>query len=147
MNFARLFRIPILYNICEWLFLVLARIDLVWCAANLSMFFINVCKSVFEVLGCSFQLILHWWAPNQRTNVGNAMQVITEVYFDTQTSARGNTGILPVWLTSFKRCIRACKRTFPNKYIHICIHRYKTTQTQTNTLKKVHTHENVSWNK
>ena len=65
------------------------------------------CKSVFEVFGCNFQLILNWWAPNQRTNVGNVMQVITEVYFDIQTSARGNTGITSVWLTSFKRCIRA----------------------------------------
>ena len=51
------FRTPILYN--ERLLLVLVRIGLVWRAANLSMFFIIVCKSVFEVLGYSFQLILH----------------------------------------------------------------------------------------
>ena len=42
-------------------------------------------KSVFNVLECSFQLILRLWAPNQRTNVDNAMQVITEVYLDIQT--------------------------------------------------------------
>ena len=107
--FTEFYWTPILYNICEWLFLVLARIGLVWRATNLSMFFIIVCKSVPEVLGRSFQLILQWWAPNQGTNVVNAMLAITEVYFDTQTFARGNTGILSVWLTSFKRCIRACK--------------------------------------
>ena len=55
---ARFFRTPILYDICEWLFLVLAGIGLVSGPANLSMFFIIVCKSIFEVLGCNFQLIL-----------------------------------------------------------------------------------------
>ena len=75
------------------LLLVLVRIGLVWRAANLSMFCIIVCKSVFEVLRCSFQLILHWWAPNQHTNVDSAMQVTTEVYLDIQTPARGNTRI------------------------------------------------------
>ena len=50
-------------------------------------------KSVFNVLECSFQMILHWWAPNQRTNADNAMQVIREVYLDIQTPTKGNTGI------------------------------------------------------
>ena len=110
LNFVGFFRIPILCNICEWLFLVLAKIGLVLRAANLSMFFIIVCKSVFEVLVCSFQLILHWWTPNQRTNVDNTMQLIMEVYFDIQTSASGDTRTLSVWITSFTRCIRAWQR-------------------------------------
>ena len=93
VNFARFFRAPLLYNICERLLLVLVRISLVWRAANLPMFCIVVCNSVFEVLRCSFPLILHWWAPNQRTNVDNAMQVITEVYLDIQIPARGNTSL------------------------------------------------------
>ena len=46
-NFARFFRTPILYNICERLLLLLVRIGLVWRAANLSMFHIIVFKSVF----------------------------------------------------------------------------------------------------
>ena len=93
MNFARFFTIPILYNICEQLLLVLVRIGYLCPAANLLMFCIIACKSVFEVLWCSFQLILNWWAANQRTNVDNAMQVITEVYLDTQTPAGEYTGI------------------------------------------------------
>ena len=91
-NFARFFRTPILNNICERLLLVLVRTGLVWRAANLLMFCIIVCKSVFEVLRRSFQLILHWWALNQRTNVDNIIQVIKEVYLDIQTPARGNIG-------------------------------------------------------
>ena len=93
VNITRFFRTPILYNICEQLLLVLVRIGLVWSAANLSMFCIIVYKSVFEVSRCSFQLILHWCAPNQHTNVDNAIQVITKVYLDIQTPARENTGI------------------------------------------------------
>ena len=57
MNFARFFRTPI-YDICERLLLVLVRIGLAWGAANLSVFRIIDCKSLFEVLRCSFQLIL-----------------------------------------------------------------------------------------
>ena len=45
VNFARFFRTPILYNICERLLLVLVRISLVWRAANLSIFYIIDCKS------------------------------------------------------------------------------------------------------
>ena len=93
VNFVRFFRTPILYNICKQLLLVLVRIGFAWYAAKLSMFCIIVCKSVFEVLRCSFQLILHWWAPNQHTKVHNTMQVITEVYLDIWTPARGSTGI------------------------------------------------------
>ena len=59
LNFERFFRTPILYNIFDQLLLVLVRIGLAWRAVNLSMFCIIVCKSVFDVLGCSFQLLLH----------------------------------------------------------------------------------------
>ena len=59
VNFARFFRTLILHNICERLFLILVRIGLVQRAANISMFFIIDCMSVFQVLRCSFQLILH----------------------------------------------------------------------------------------
>ena len=96
VNIAKFIRTPFLKEHLWWmllLLLVLVRIGLVWRAANLSMFCIIVCKSVFEVLRCSFQLILHWWAPNQHTNVDSAMQVTMEVYLDIQTPARGNTGI------------------------------------------------------
>ena len=61
-NFARHFKVPILYNTCERVLLVLMRIGLVWGAADFSMFCIIVWKSVFEVLRCSFQMILLWWA-------------------------------------------------------------------------------------
>ena len=44
---------------CKRLLLVLVRIGLVWRAPYLSMFPIIDCKSVFKVLRCSFQLILH----------------------------------------------------------------------------------------
>ena len=54
---------------CERLLLVLVRIGLVWRAANLLIFWIIVCKSVFQILKYSFQLILHWCTPNQRTNL------------------------------------------------------------------------------
>ena len=54
---------------CERLLLVLVRIGLVWRAANLLIFWIIVYKSVFQILGYSFQLILHWCTPNQRTNL------------------------------------------------------------------------------
>ena len=37
-KFARFFRAPILYNVCEQLLLVLVRIGLVWRAAYLSIF-------------------------------------------------------------------------------------------------------------
>ena len=93
VNFARFFVTLNLYNICERLLLVLVRIGLVGRAENLSMFCIIVCKSVFELLRSSFQLILHWWGTSQLTNVDNAMQMITEVYLDIQTAARGNAGI------------------------------------------------------
>ena len=116
VNFARFFRTPILYNIRERLLLVLVRIGFDW---QFNRYFTSFklidilhhllqVKSVFNVLECNFQLILHWWAPNQRSNIYNAMQVIMEVYLDIQTAARGNTGIKSVWLTSLKRCIRAC---------------------------------------
>ena len=62
-------------------------------------FCINNYKLVFEVLRCSFQLILHWWAHNQRTNFHN---VYESWYPDTCNTYKS------VRLTSFKRCIRDC---------------------------------------
>ena len=69
MNLVRFFRMPILYNM--------------WTAASgisenslSSIFCTIVCKSVFELLRVSFQLILQWCSSNQCTNVDNAMQEI-----------------------------------------------------------------------
>ena len=101
VNFARFFRTPILYNIRERLLLVLVRIGFDW---QFNRYFTSFklidilhhllqVKSVFNVLECNFQLILHWWAPNQHTNVDNAMQVMKEVYLDIRTPTRANTGI------------------------------------------------------
>ena len=98
MNFARFFRTPISYNICERLFLVLVRIGLVWQAANLSIFCVIDCKSSQYLT--YWNAVFNWFYTNAR-------QVITEVCLDIQTPARGNTGIYSVWLISFKRCIRA----------------------------------------
>ena len=70
-EFCKIFRTPILYNICDRLLLVLMRIGVstsspelfqkdlvfvfvVWRAANLFVFCIIVSKSVFEVLRYSF---------------------------------------------------------------------------------------------
>ena len=101
VNFARFFRTPILYNIRERLLLVLVRIGFDW---QFNRYFTSFklidilhhllqVKSVFNVMECNFQLILHWWAPNQCTNVDNAMQVMKEVYLDIRTPTRANTGI------------------------------------------------------
>ena len=64
-------------------------------------------------LGCSFQLILHWWTPNH--NVFKLMtqhaQMITEAYLDVQTAVRGNFWTYSVWPTSLKCCIRAWRVT------------------------------------
>ena len=65
-------------------------------SCNLLMFCRTDCKSVYKVwvfeLRCSFQMILHWLKPNQSIKVDDATQIITELYFDIQTPARGNTG-------------------------------------------------------
>ena len=95
VNFARFFGTPVLYNICDRMLLVLVRIGLVWLAANLSIFYIIDCKSSQYLT--YWNAVFNWFyfdeQPNQRTNVDNAIQVITEMYLDIQTSARGNTGI------------------------------------------------------
>ena len=46
------------------------------------------CKSVFKVLSRSTEM----QHDEQLTKVDNTTQMITEIYFDIQTAARGNTG-------------------------------------------------------
>ena len=56
--------------------------------------------------------VLHWWTPNQRIEVDDATQMITEVYLDVQVAVRKNFWIQTVWLTSLKCCIRAWVNAF-----------------------------------
>ena len=77
----------------ERLLLVLVSISLFWSAANLTIFCIIDSKSVPEILRYSFQLILHWWTPNQYTKFDNTTQVIAAVYLYIQKPARRNTVI------------------------------------------------------
>ena len=69
-------------------------------------------KSVFTVLSLSTDMQsstdLYWWAPNQCIKLGNSTQMITNVDLNIQAAERGNPGAWSVWLTSLKRCIRAC---------------------------------------
>ena len=52
--------------------MVLVRIGLVWLAANFAELTISqYLKYWVFPLRCSFQLILHWWAPNQRIKFDN----------------------------------------------------------------------------
>ena len=77
VNFARFFRTHILYN----MWTTASRIsENRPCLASWEFIFVlhHYFASVFKLLRCSFQLILHWWAPIQRTKVDNAMQMITE---------------------------------------------------------------------
>ena len=60
VNFAKSFRTPVLFEQLQiyWHFAQ-------WIVSQYLRYW------VFP-LGCSFQLILHWWEPNQRANVENA---------------------------------------------------------------------------
>ena len=76
------------------------------------MFYRIESKSVFKVLSLSTDMQsstdLYWWAPNQCIKLDNSTQIITDADLDIQAAERGNPGTWSVWLTSLKRCIRAC---------------------------------------
>ena len=75
-------------NSCDQLLLVLVRIGVFWPAAKLLMFPKIYCKSVYKVLSRSTEM----QHDEHLTKVDNTTQMITEIYFDIQTAARGNTG-------------------------------------------------------
>ena len=77
------------------------RIGVFWPAAKL-LFPKIYCKSVFKVLSRSTEM----QHDEHLTKVDNTTQMITEIYFDIQTAARGNTGTS---LTHLIGCRAGCK--------------------------------------
>ena len=102
------YKIVALNNLAKfkWQKTLFSRLQNFWCFAELTVS--QYLRYGAFPLRCSFQPIFHWWTPNQRIKVDDATQLITEVYLDVQTAVRGNFWIWSVWLTSLKRCIRAC---------------------------------------
>ena len=69
---------------------LLGRLQIYWCVGELAVS--QYLRYWVFPLRCSFQLILHWWAPYQWFKVDNSTQMITEEDLHIQAAARGKPG-------------------------------------------------------